>query len=109
MKRGRVTPITGVTGQDGAYLAKLLLSRGYAAHGIRRRSSSFNTAQINHLYRDSHEAAVRFSLRYGNMTDATSLIRIIQEIQPDEIYNLTVHSHEQVSFETAGELIYRGV
>ena len=93
--------ITGITGQDGAYLADLLLSKGYAVHGIKRRSSSFNTGRIDHLYQDPHEASVNFSLHYGDMTDATNLIRIIQEVQPDEVYNLAAQSHVQVSFETA--------
>ncbi len=92
--------ITGVTGQDGAYLAKLLLDKGYVVHGIKRRSSSFNTARIDPLYVDPHEDDARFFLRYGDLTDATNLIRIIQETQPDEIYNLGAQSHVQVSFET---------
>ncbi len=92
--------ITGVTGQDGAYLAELLLKKGYEVHGIKRRSSSFNTARVDHLYRDLHEADVRFKMHYGDLTDATNLIRIIQEVQPDEIYNLAAQSHVQVSFET---------
>ena len=92
--------ITGVTGQDGAYLAELLLKKGYEVHGIKRRSSSFNTARVDHLYRDLHEADVRFKMHYGDLTDATNLIRIIQEVQPDEIYNLAAQRHVQVSFET---------
>ena len=92
--------ITGVTGQDGAYLAELLLEKGYEVHGIKRRSSSFNTARVDHLYRDLHEEDVRFRMHYGDLTDATNLIRIIQEVQPDEIYNLAAQSHVQVSFET---------
>jgi GDPmannose 4,6-dehydratase len=92
--------ITGSTGQDGAYLAELLLTKGYVVHGIKRRSSSFNTARVDHLYHDPHEQGVRFYLHYGDVTDATSLIRIIQETQPDEIYNLAAQSHVQVSFET---------
>ncbi len=92
--------ITGVTGQDGAYLAELLLGKGYELHGIKRRSSSFNTARVDHLYRDLHEDDVRFKMHYGDLTDATNLIRIIQEVQPDEIYNLAAQSHVQVSFET---------
>ncbi|MEW6518565.1 MAG: GDP-mannose 4,6-dehydratase [Thermodesulfobacteriota bacterium] len=92
--------ISGITGQDGAYLAEFLLKKGYEVHGIKRRSSSFNTARIDHLYRDPHEQDVRFFLHYGDLTDATNLIRIIQEIQPDEIYNLAAQSHVQVSFET---------
>lgn len=93
--------ITGITGQDGAYLAELLLSKGYDVHGIKRRSSSFNTGRIDHLYQDPHDNNVRLSLHYGDMTDATNLIRIVQEVQPDEIYNLAAQSHVQVSFETA--------
>jgi GDPmannose 4,6-dehydratase len=93
--------ITGITGQDGAYLAELLLDKGYLVHGIKRRSSSFNTGRIDHLYRDPHEEDSRFHLHYGDMTDATNLIRIVQETQPDEIYNLAAQSHVQVSFETA--------
>jgi GDPmannose 4,6-dehydratase len=93
--------ITGITGQDGAYLAELLLAKGYRVHGVKRRSSSFNTGRIDHLYQDPHEKNVRISLHYGDMTDATNLIRIVQETQPDEIYNLAAQSHVQVSFETA--------
>ena len=93
--------ITGVTGQDGAYLSELLLGKGYTVHGIKRRSSSFNTGRIEHLYQDPHEKDQRFVLHYGDMTDATNLIRIVQETQPDEIYNLAAQSHVQVSFETA--------
>ncbi|MCB0133990.1 MAG: GDP-mannose 4,6-dehydratase, partial [Caldilineaceae bacterium] len=93
--------ITGITGQDGAYLAELLLEKGYMVHGLRRRSSSFNTGRIDHLYQDLHEKDVRMLLHYGDMTDATNLIRIVQEVQPDEIYNLAAQSHVQVSFETA--------
>ncbi|MER9200794.1 GDP-mannose 4,6-dehydratase [Mesorhizobium sp. M0933] len=93
--------ITGITGQDGAYLADLLLSKGYDVHGIKRRSSSFNTGRIDHLYQDPHEQEVRLTLHYGDMTDATNLIRIVQDVQPDEIYNLAAQSHVQVSFETA--------
>jgi len=92
--------ITGITGQDGAYLAEFLLSKGYEVHGIKRRASSFNTARIDHLYADPHEEEVRFRLHYGDLTDATNLIRIIQEVQPDEIYNLAAQSHVMVSFET---------
>ena len=95
-----VALITGVTGQDGAYLAELLLAKGYLVHGIKRRSSSFNTARVDHLYQDPHEQDVRFFMHYGDMTDATNLIRIVQETQPDEIYNLAAQSHVQVSFET---------
>ncbi|MDW5318312.1 GDP-mannose 4,6-dehydratase [Rhizobium sp. PL01] len=92
--------ITGVTGQDGAYLARLLLDKGYTVHGVKRRSSSFNTGRIEGIYQDPHEADPRFILHYGDMTDATNLIRIVQETQPDEIYNLAAQSHVQVSFET---------
>lgn len=92
--------ITGITGQDGAYLAELLLDKGYEVHGIKRRSSLFNTDRIDHLYKDQHEKNVRFFLHYGDMTDSTNLIRIIQQVQPDEIYNLAAMSHVQVSFET---------
>jgi GDPmannose 4,6-dehydratase len=92
--------ITGVTGQDGAYLAEFLLAKGYRVHGIKRRSSSFNTARIDHLYVDPHEKDPRFRLHYGDMTDATNLIRLVQEVRPDEIYNLAAQSHVQVSFET---------
>jgi len=92
--------ITGITGQDGAYLAELLLSKGYEVHGIKRRSSLFNTDRIDHLYKDPHEKDVRFKLHYGDLTDSTNIIRIIQEVQPDEIYNLGAMSHVQVSFDT---------
>ncbi len=93
--------ITGITGQDGSYLAELLLSKGYEVHGIKRRSSLFNTDRIDHIYKDLHEKDVRFRLHYGDLTDATNLIRIMQEVQPDEIYNLAAQSHVKVSFETA--------
>jgi len=93
--------ITGITGQDGAYLAGFLLKKGYEVHGIKRRSSSFNTGRVDHLYVDPHEKGVRFFMHYGDLTDATNLIRIIQETQPNEIYNLAAQSHVQVSFETA--------
>src|SRR5215470_17207616 len=96
----RVALITGITGQDGAYLAELLLRKDYVVHGIKRRSSSFNTERVDHLYQDPHERNVRFTLHYGDMTDATNLIRVIQETQPTEIYNLAAQSHVQVSFET---------
>jgi GDPmannose 4,6-dehydratase len=96
----RVALITGVTGQDGAYLAELLLRKGYVVHGVKRRSSSFNTGRIDRLYHDPHESGLRFSMHYGDMTDATNLIRIMQETQPHEIYNLAAQSHVQVSFET---------
>jgi len=92
--------ITGITGQDGAYLAEFLLERSYTVHGIKRRASSFNTDRIDHLYQDPHEKNVRLKLHYGDLTDATNLIRIIQEVQPDEIYNLGAQSHVAVSFET---------
>ncbi len=92
--------ITGITGQDGAYLAELLLGKGYMVHGIKRRSSLINTNRIDHLYQDPHEKGVRFKLHYGDMTDSTNLIRIIQEVQPDEIYNLAAMSHVKVSFDT---------
>jgi GDPmannose 4,6-dehydratase len=92
--------ITGITGQDGAYLAELLLAKGYVVHGVKRRSSSFNTGRVDHLYHDPHEKEVRFSMHYGDLTDATNLIRIVQEVQPTEIYNLAAQSHVQVSFET---------
>src|SRR5437588_125327 len=96
----RIALITGTTGQDGAYLAELLLSKGYIVHGIKRRSSSFNTPRVDHLYQDPHGAGVKFFLHYGDMTDSTNLIRIIQEVQPTEIYNLAAQSHVRVSFET---------
>jgi GDPmannose 4,6-dehydratase len=96
----KVALITGVTGQDGAYLAELLLEKGYIVHGIKRRSSLFNTERIDHLYQDPHEKHIRFKLHYGDLTDSTNLIRIIQETQPDEIYNLAAMSHVHVSFET---------
>ncbi len=96
----RVALVTGATGQDGAYLAEFLLNKGYVVHGIKRRSSSFNTGRVDHLYQDPHEKNVRFTLHYGDLTDATNLIRIVQETRPDEIYNLAAQSHVQVSFET---------
>jgi GDPmannose 4,6-dehydratase len=92
--------ITGITGQDGAYLADLLLTKGYQVHGVKRRASSFNTDRIDHLYQDPHERDVRLKLHYGDLTDSTNLIRIIQDVQPDEIYNLAAQSHVAVSFET---------
>ncbi|RZJ95786.1 MAG: GDP-mannose 4,6-dehydratase, partial [Brevundimonas sp.] len=98
--KGKVALITGVTGQDGAYLADLLLEKGYTVHGVKRRSSSFNTGRIDHIYQDPHEANPKFVLHYGDLTDSTNLIRIIQETQPDEIYNLAAMSHVQVSFGT---------
>jgi GDPmannose 4,6-dehydratase len=96
----RVALITGVTGQDGAYLAEFLLNKDYVVHGLKRRSSSFNTGRVDHLYQDPHEQDLRFAMHYGDMTDATNLIRIIQETRPDEIYNLAAQSHVHVSFET---------
>jgi GDPmannose 4,6-dehydratase len=96
----KIALITGITGQDGAYLAEFLLDKGYIVHGIKRRSSSFNTARIDHLYKDPHERNVNFFVHYGDLTDSTNLIRIIQEVKPDEIYNLAAQSHVQVSFET---------
>jgi GDPmannose 4,6-dehydratase len=95
-----VALITGITGQDGSYLAELLLAKGYEVHGVKRRSSSFNTERIDHLYQDPHLSGVRLHLHYGDLTDATNLIRILQEVQPSEIYNLAAQSHVQVSFET---------
>jgi len=92
--------ITGVTGQDGAYLAQFLLDKGYTVHGIKRRTSSFNTGRIEHIYQDPHEANQRFVLHFGDLTDSTNLVRIVQQVQPDEIYNLAAQSHVQVSFET---------
>ena len=97
----RVALITGITGQDGALLAEFLLDKGYTVHGVKRRASSFNTQRVDRLYQDPHTADVRFHLHYGDMTDATNLIRLVQETQPDEIYNLAAQSHVQVSFETA--------
>jgi GDPmannose 4,6-dehydratase len=97
---GKVALVTGVTGQDGAYLAEMLLEKGYTVHGIKRRSSSFNTNRIEHLYEDPHVEDPRFFLHFGDMTDSTNLIRVVQETQPDEIYNLAAQSHVQVSFET---------
>ena len=99
MSKKKIALITGVTGQDGAYLSELLLSKGYEVHGIKRRSSLFNTDRIDHLYQDKHDKDVRFFLHYGDMTDSSNLIRIIQEVQPDEIYNLAAQSHVMVSFE----------
>ncbi|MDX9862614.1 MAG: GDP-mannose 4,6-dehydratase, partial [Rhodospirillales bacterium] len=96
----KVALITGVTGQDGAYLAELLLDKGYEVHGVKRRSSSFNTGRVDHIYQDPHEGAARFTMHYGDMTDATNLVRLVQHVQPDEIYNLAAQSHVQVSFET---------
>jgi GDPmannose 4,6-dehydratase len=98
--KGKVALITGATGQDGAYLSELLLAKGYTVHGVKRRSSSFNTGRIEHLYQDPHEPDQRFILHYGDLTDSTNLIRIVQEVQPDEVYNLAAQSHVAVSFET---------
>ena len=98
-KQHKVALITGITGQDGAYLAEFLLNRDYIVHGIKRRSSLFNTDRIDHLYKDRHEEEVRFFLHHGDMTDSSSLVRIIQQVQPDEIYNLAAQSHVAVSFE----------
>lgn len=100
MARPKTALITGITGQDGAYLAELLLNKGYVVHGVKRRSASFNTGRLEHLYRDPHEPSAKLFLHYGDMTDATNLIRIIQDVRPDEIYNLAAQSHVQVSFET---------
>src|SRR6201992_3186949 len=96
----KVALVTGITGQDGAYLSELLLSKGYEVHGIKRRSSLFNTDRIDHLYQDPHEQNVKFKLHYGDLSDSTNLIRIIQQVQPDEIYNLGAMSHVKVSFDT---------
>jgi GDPmannose 4,6-dehydratase len=96
----KVALVTGVTGQDGAYLSELLLSKDYVVHGIKRRSSSFNSARIDHMYQDPHVPGAQFQIHYGDMTDSTNLIRIIQSVRPDEIYNLAAQSHVQVSFET---------
>jgi GDPmannose 4,6-dehydratase len=98
---GKTALITGITGQDGAYLAELLLKKGYTVHGVKRRSSMFNTQRIDHLYHDEHDKGVKLFLHYGDLTDSTNLIRIVQETQPDEIYNLAAQSHVRVSFETA--------
>jgi GDPmannose 4,6-dehydratase len=96
----KVALITGVTGQDGSYLAEFLLEKGYEVHGIKRRASSFNTERIDHIYRDLHEGDVRFILHYGDLTDSSNLTRILQEVQPDEVYNLGAQSHVAVSFES---------
>ena len=100
MTASKTAFITGVTGQDGALLSELLLQKGYIVHGLKRRSSSFNTQRVDHLYHDPHEKDVRFFMHFGDMTDASNLIRIVQQVQPDEIYNLAAQSHVQVSFET---------
>src|SRR4051812_36112010 len=96
----KVALITGITGQDGAYLAEFLLGKGYVVHGIKRRSSLFNTDRIDHLYQDPHEKDLNFVLHYGDLSDSTNLIRIVQQTQPDEIYNLGAMSHVKVSFDT---------
>ena len=96
---GKVALITGITGQDGAYLAEFLLQKGYEVHGIKRRTSLLNTDRIDHLYQDPHESEIKFTLHYGDLTDSANIIRIVQEVQPDEIYNLGAMSHVQVSFE----------
>jgi GDPmannose 4,6-dehydratase len=100
MNSNRTALITGITGQDGAYLAEFLLRKGYMVHGVKRRSSSFNTGRVDHLYHDPHESGVGFFMHYGDVTDTTNLVRIVQETQPCEIYNLAAQSHVQVSFET---------
>jgi len=96
----KIALITGITGQDGAYLAEFLLKKGYEVHGVKRRSSLFNTERIDHLYHDPHEPNVKFKLHFGDLTDSTNLIRLVQEVQPDEIYNLAAQSHVKVSFDT---------
>ena len=100
MSRKKTALITGITGQDGSYLAELLLNKGYEVHGIKRRSSSFNTDRIDHIYQDPHISSANFILHYGDLTDSTNLIRIIKQVEPDEIYNLGAQSHVAVSFET---------
>ncbi len=100
MSTQKIALVTGITGQDGSYLAELLLEKGYQVHGVKRRASSFNTQRIDHLYQDQHEAHVNFKLHYGDLTDSTNIIRIIQEVQPDEIYNLGAMSHVKVSFDS---------
>jgi len=100
MSQKRIALITGVTGQDGAYLAEFLLAKGYEVHGVKRRSSSFNTERVDHLYHDPHEGKTNFYLHYGDLTDATNLVRLVQDVRPTEIYNLAAQSHVQVSFET---------
>ena len=99
-KKSKVALITGVTGQDGSYLVELLLEKGYIVHGLKRRSSSFNTSRIDHLYQDPHERDANFILHYGDLIDSTNIMKLIQKIQPDEIYNLGAQSHVAVSFET---------
>ena len=105
---GKVALITGITGQDGSYLAELLLEKGYMVHGMKRRASSFNTSRIDHLYQDTHDKNLKFKLHYGDLTDSTNLIRLIQEIKPDEIYNLAAQSHVKVSFEIKEDAVHRG-
>ena len=100
MAKTKKALITGITGQDGAYLTELLLEKGYEVHGVKRRASQLNTNRIDHLYQDPHESNVRLKLHYGDLVDSTNLIRIVQEVKPDEIYNLAAQSHVQVSFET---------
>ncbi len=100
MEKTKTALITGVTGQDGSYLVQLLLEKGYTVHGIKRRSSSFNTQRIDHLYKDPHDPDNHFRLHYGDLTDSTNLIRLVEEIEPDEIYNLAAQSHVKVSFDT---------
>ena len=100
IKRNKVALITGVTGQDGSYLAEFLLEKGYEVHGLKRRSSSFNTSRIDHLYQDPHESDAKFFLHYGDLIDSTNIMKLIQKIQPDEIYNLGAQSHVAVSFDT---------
>ena len=100
IKRNKVALITGVTGQDGSYLAEVLLEKGYEVHGLKRRSSSFNTSRIDHLYQDPHEEDAKFILHYGDLIDSSNIMKLIQNIQPDEIYNLGAQSHVAVSFET---------
>ena len=100
MAKTKKALITGITGQDGAYLTELLLEKGYEVHGVKRRASQLNTDRIDHLYQDPHESNVRLKLHYGDLVDSTNLIRIVQEVKPDEIYNLAAQSHVQVSFET---------
>ena len=100
MEKVKKAIITGVTGQDGSYLSEFLLKKGYQVHGIKRRSSSFNTGRVDHLYQDPHEEYPQFLLHYGDLTDSTNLINLIQKIQPDEIYNLGAQSHVAVSFES---------
>ncbi len=99
-KKDKVALITGVTGQDGSYLSEFLLEKGYEVHGLKRRSSSFNTSRIDHLYQDPHESDANFFLHYGDLIDSTNILKLIQKIQPDEIYNLGAQSHVAVSFET---------